>query len=402
MIKSIDTRLAHLSENQIKEIISKYLNKEYKLSDIISEYKIDIAPKGLYNILPSITLDMVCEHCGNHLLQKVKKRTQYSDKEDIYCANCGHIMKSSKWSFEYCKCIGCNTKRRKVEENKKEIISKYYVNKNNNVEFKELTLKEQLLLFFLIKKNVANSFTVLLPFYDEDYGRFSGTADETIENYNILLEKNIISVSPRTKISAFDVEEFPKKVDLCRATFDININFTDEIIKALDDNTYFKIRNYSDEDLLELWKEYIYKDAIDKFEKLLEERGLRLYKTEEADENFKKLIDKISYVQLTYLCYKVTKNLSDDIASHKKKRQYVIDTAYESVSRYYENAIRLDWDVFESNYKFAGDNLKYFIHYVLGKDLSILKEIPAISILENYEAFVDKGDNRKNRYKRFF
>lgn len=260
------------------------------------------------------------------------------------------------------------------------------------------------MLVSLIKENSANSFTVLLPFYDEDddYGRFSEIEDEAIEKYNILLEKNIISVSPHTKISAFDIEEFPKKVNLCRATFDININFTDEIIKSLDDNKYFKSRNYMDEELLELWKEYIYNDAIDKLEKLLEERGLRLYKTEEADQSFKKLIDKISYVQLTYLCYKVTKNLSDDIVSHKKKRQYVIDTAYESVSKYYENAIRLEWDVYESNYKFAGDNLKFFVHYVLGKDLSILKEIPAISILEKYEAFVDKGDNRKSRYKRFF
>lgn len=129
MINSIDTRLAHLSENEIKEVISKYQNNEYKLSDIIAEYKIDIAPKGLYNILPSITLYAVCEHCGNHLLQKVKKRTHYSDREDIYCANCGLILASSKWRFEYCKCIGCNTKRRKVEESKKEIISKYYFNK---------------------------------------------------------------------------------------------------------------------------------------------------------------------------------------------------------------------------------------------------------------------------------
>ena len=63
----INEKLKHLTENQIEEVVTLYLDKAVKISDILSKYNIDVKPAGLLKILPPMKTNDICVICGKNL-----------------------------------------------------------------------------------------------------------------------------------------------------------------------------------------------------------------------------------------------------------------------------------------------------------------------------------------------
>lgn len=96
IVEKIDIRLSHLSEKEVKEVIEKYKNKEYRIIDILSEYNINTSDSELIKILPAFMIEEKCEYCGSNLYQKISS-TSASDlaEKNIYCEYCGHIVSTN-------------------------------------------------------------------------------------------------------------------------------------------------------------------------------------------------------------------------------------------------------------------------------------------------------------------
>ena len=63
----INEKLKHLTETQIEEVVTMYMDKSIKISDILSKYNIDVKPGGLLKILPPVRTNDVCVICGEFL-----------------------------------------------------------------------------------------------------------------------------------------------------------------------------------------------------------------------------------------------------------------------------------------------------------------------------------------------
>lgn len=379
----VHEKLKHLTEEEINEVVDLYQNKEVKVKDIISKYKIDVKPTGLVKILPPVKVDRLCPYCHQNMYYNLEARGSYSysvDSNIKFCLSCGHKEYPERWGDkEECNCGNCQEMKEKKRQEKQNMIYELYQKEYEKVQFSSLTLEDKVILIYILMNNPNHNTETIAP---------CRSSKEWIRKLNRLLEMKIISLSPRTDVEAFTEEEFPNRYYVAKATYDINVIFDDDEILQINNRKYF-IQEHEEVELLDLLKKYIYDDAIESFSDMLEQRRLSLYKAEEAKNKFIQLLDEISYTQILYLCERVAKFFSDRVLTGDMSRSLARNAALINVSKFYERAIESEWLINHYDYEKAGEELRFYVEQILGKPLSILKEVANV---ENFKNWPDIGN----------
>ena len=118
---------------------------------------------------------------------------------------------------------------------------------------------------------------------------------------------------------------------------------------------------------------------------MLYERRLDLHISENANERFKDLIGKLSYLQILTLCKRVAVFFSDKVVTGSMNRRFAKNAVLINVSKFYDRCIASEWDIaYMEPDELRLDNggisaeLKYFLVKVLEKPTTFLKEVPSI------------------------
>lgn len=354
-----------------------YMDKSVKISDIISEYNIDVKPAGLLKILPPIKTNEVCMICGDNLYQKIEARTAYSfesEQEDKFCLNCGHIeYANSGWGRKKCNCDGCKLISRIKYESKKNQIKKIYTKERQKINFNEMILADQVKLVYVLFNNTFHNTSQIAPM---------GVEGKWIEYLNRLIEIKAISVSPESEVEAFCEEDFPKRYYVGKVQYEVNVVFDEDVLRKINNNTYFLELN-KDEELVELFKDYIYDDLIVQYENMLENRRLQLHISENANRRFIELIDKISYTQILALCHRVAVFFSDKVLIGDMTKGVAKNAALLNVSKFYDRAVESEWNLYRAEIKYVGRELNFFVERVLNRDISILDDVVSVQNLRS-------------------
>lgn len=386
----INRKLEHLTEEQIEEVITMYKDKSIRLSNIISKYNIDVKPSGLLSILPPIKTDEVCAICGAYLYQKLKPRTGYASdsQKDKFCLECGHwVYAKSIWETKKCTCEGCKAIAKAEEERKKKQIQEIYSKEKAQINFTELTLSDQIKLVYVLMNNSFHNVSEIAPMEPE--GKW-------IQYINRLTEIKAISVSPESAVNAFCKENFPNEYYVAKVQYNVNVIFDDEILYKINNNSYF-IENSNEEELIILLKKYIYDDLIRQFEDMLNSRRLQLHISENANDKFIELIDKISYTQILTLCNRVAVFFSDKVLTGNMSKSMAKNAALLNVSKFYDRAIQSDWTINHAEICHIGKELQLFIERILNKKTTILKDIASAENLRKWKN-LEKDYNRQTAY----
>lgn len=386
----INRKLEHLTEEQIEEVITMYKDKSIRLSNIISKYNIDVKPSGLLSILPPIKTDEVCAICGAYLYQKLKPRTGYASdsQKDKFCLECGHwVYAKSIWETKKCTCEGCKAIAKAEEERKKKQIQEIYSKEKAQINFTELTLSDQIKLVYVLMNNSFHNVSEIAPMEPE--GKW-------IQYINRLTEIKAISVSPESAVNAFCKENFPNEYYAAKVQYNVNVIFDDEILYKINNNSYF-IENSNEEELIILLKKYIYDDLIRQFEDMLNSRRLQLHISENANDKFIELIDKISYTQILTLCNRVAVFFSDKVLTGNMSKSMAKNAALLNVSKFYDRAIQSDWTINHAEICHIGKELQFFIERILNKKTTILKDIASAENLRKWKN-LEKDYNRQTAY----
>lgn len=386
----INRKLEHLTEEQIEEVITMYKDKSIRLSNIISKYNIDVKPSGLLSILPPIKTDEVCAICGAYLYQKLKPRTGYASdsQKDKFCLECGHwVYAKSIWETKKCTCEGCKAIAKAEEERKKKQIQEIYSKEKAQINFTELTLSDQIKLVYVLMNNSFHNVSEIAPMEPE--GKW-------IQYINRLTEIKAISVSPESAVNAFCKENFPNEYYVAKVQYNVNVIFDDEILYKINNNSYF-IENSNEEELIILLKKYIYDDLIRQFEDMLNSRRLQLHISENANDKFIELIDKISYTQILTLCNRVAAFFSDKVLTGNMSKSMAKNAALLNVSKFYDRAIQSDWTINHAEICHIGKELQFFIERILNKKTTILKDIASAENLRKWKN-LEKDYNRQTAY----
>lgn len=386
----INRKLEHLTEEQIEEVITMYKDKSIRLSNIISKYNIDVKPSGLLSILPPIKTDEVCAICGAYLYQKLKPRTGYASdsQKDKFCLECGHwVYAKSIWETKKCTCEGCKAIAKAEEERKKKQIQEIYSKEKAQINFTELTPSDQIKLVYVLMNNSFHNVSEIAPMEPE--GKW-------IQYINRLTEIKAISVSPESAVNAFCKENFPNEYYVAKVQYNVNVIFDDEILYKINNNSYF-IENSNEEELIILLKKYIYDDLIRQFEDMLNSRRLQLHISENANDKFIELIDKISYTQILTLCNRVAVFFSDKVLTGNMSKSMAKNAALLNVSKFYDRAIQSDWTINHAEICHIGKELQFFIERILNKKTTILKDIASAENLRKWKN-LEKDYNRQTAY----
>ena len=386
----INRKLEHLTEEQIEEVITMYKDKSIRLSNIISKYNIDVKPSGLLSILPPIKTDEVCAICGAYLYQKLKPRTGYASdsQKDKFCLECGHwVYAKSIWETKKCTCEGCKAIAKAEEERKKKQIQEIYSKEKAQINFTELTLSDQIKLVYVLMNNFFHNVSEITPMEPE--GKW-------IQYINRLTEIKAISVSPESAVNAFCKENFPNEYYVAKVQYNVNVIFDDEILYKINNNSYF-IENSNEEELIILLKKYIYDDLIRQFEDMLNSRRLQLHISENANDKFIELIDKISYTQILTLCNRVAVFFSDKVLTGNMSKSMAKNAALLNVSKFYDRAIQSDWTINHAEICHIGKELQFFIERILNKKTTILKDRASAENLRKWKN-LEKDYNRQTAY----
>lgn len=386
----INRKLEHLTEEQIEEVITMYKDKSIRLSNIISKYNIDVKPSGLLSILPPIKTDEVCAICGAYLYQKLKPRTGYASdsQKDKFCLECGHwVYAKSIWETKKCTCEGCKAIAKAEEERKKKQIQEIYSKEKAQINFTELTLSDQIKLVYVLMNNSFHNVSEIAPMEPE--GKW-------IQYINRLTEIKAISVSPESAVNAFCKENFPNEYYVAKVQYNVNVIFDDEILYKINNNSYF-IENSNEEELIILLKKYIYDDLIRQFEDMLNSRRLQLHISENANDKFIELIDKISYTQILTLCNRVAVFFLDKVLTGNMSKSMAKNAALLNVSKFYDRAIQSDWTINHAEICHIGKELQFFIERILNKKTTILKDIASAENLRKWKN-LEKDYNRQTAY----
>ena len=165
--------------------------------------------------------------------------------------------------------------------------------------------------------------------------------------------------------------------------YNVNIEFDEEILKRINNKSYF-LECSDENELVELLKVYIYNDLITKFEEMLEARRLQLHISENANNKFIELIDKISYTQMLALCNRVAVFFSDKVLIGDMTKSVAKNAALLNISKFYDRAAESEWVLSHAELDNVGKELEFFIVSVLDKDISILKDVASAENLKNW------------------
>ena len=259
-------------------------------------------------------------------------------------------------------------------ERKKNEIRKTYEKENDRIDFAELILADQIKLIYLLFNNSFHNTSQIAPME---------VKENWIEYINRMIEIKAISVSPESEIEAFCEEDFPNKYYVAKVDYDVNVIFDETTLHKINNNTYFL--EYSEkEELISLFKQYIYNDLIIRFEEMLEARRLQLHISENANNRFIELIDKISYTQILALCNRVAVFFSDKVLIGDMTKSVAKNAALLNVSKFYDRAVESEWTLNHAEIDYVGRELRFFIEKVLNKDITILKDVASVENLKNW------------------
>ena len=385
-------KLSHLTPDQIDDIVRMYSDKTFKVADIISKYNIDVPVTSFIKILPPIKTDKICEYCGEPLYRNVTARINsfYTRPSDMFCLACGHHVYDEQQYGQppKCTCEGCKKRERKARDQKQNIIQEVFEKEHPQIQFKDLELGDQLKFLYVICRKSNNTDTSssesIIPWEIPSVERDRYHFDNTGINYlRRLLKIGAISISPKSPVEAFDFDEddFPFRFSMRKVWFCINVN-QDSVPTDFTKSEYFL--NCDKKQLLELYEECLYIDLIEKFEDILDERRLVLHISENANERFKELVGKLSYLQILTLCKRVAVFFSDKVITGNMSRKFAQNAVLLNVSKFYERSVLSRWDIaymeldeIRSERGGVSPELNFFLN-ILDKPLTFLRKVPSV------------------------
>lgn len=386
----LDSRLIHLSHDEIIQLINRYFEGE-TVSKLIKDYKIKITASQLYSIFPPVKSEEKCEHCGATVVYPwgSKSSSQRLIANLKYCIKCNHNSKSD------CNCEKCcenraieeaEKLRMKVEEEKRKraIIEETFITKMENIHLEdELTLEDRLYLAVILRATLSEDMKSIQPNL-KNIQRISPSEDFTIEILKTLIARDILVVDGLTSdLGAFEIEDEKISYNILGVNYELNIlpnDFEEDFNKA----GLIKRLMYPDETLFtkefcyEMWKRIALEESKQYLLYQMNKVGYSFSPGEKTNKVFEFLVENFSVSQIYNIIYRAIANSTARYQAGEISKIHAQNSVITSCEKQGERAVAEGW------------NLKCYGRI---KDLpeSIISEVLFTSIMKiSYLGFSEK------------
>ena len=318
----VHKKLAHLTSQQLNDLIDRYQNGADKISDLIKEFNIDAIPSQLISLFPPIKHDdLVCSYCKDtNLMSKVKGRSTslyYSNAP--YCPECGHQ------NHEGCCCENCTAEadyqRWQKEQNKRRIIESEYTHKFDVPVINKITLKEAVFLLALVRHSLAEDLRFVEPFNHDEIA-LAPLFEFKSEIVKCLYAKGFIAISSESPIDAFVFDPTETNIDAyypARVLWNflpgLSVEGKRDYLKEL--QAIVKSDEWPEgwrSDIPNLWHQIAKYECLEYFLYLLEQRDFKIDKIgEKTHATFERLLEDFSVSRIYNLSWMAVRDTTDYI-----------------------------------------------------------------------------------------
>lgn len=352
----IDKKLEHLGEEEIATLINRYYSNE-KAKSLVEEYKIEINPSKLYTLFPPIIYeDKLCIYCGKPMLIKRPSKSSCGyGRNNAYCINCGHE------DSHFCNCSYCREKIKleeiKLEEEQKKIVQDkrnlindtYDLNKYKPVRIEDLGFREKVFLGALLRTALTEDMKIIKPLEVAER-KLAPTLNYTKEILITLLSKDVIVVSPDSKIEAFvdssSEKEFPQTYYINKVIYILNIEikeaYEEEIATLINPK---EMNEESKSEALEIWKEIALEECLEYLNYQMDKVKFDFNPGEKTIAVFKDLLEHFSVAQIYGIIYRCIANSTKYYQETNIGRKQAANSVVGACQRYGERALVEKWDL---------------------------------------------------------
>lgn len=353
----LDSRLVHLSQDEIVQLINRYFDGE-TVSKLIKEYKIKITPSHLYSIFPPVKSDEKCEHCNSPVVYPWGSKS-WSERLIInqkYCISCNHNGRSN------CNCQKCFELReieeaekarirREEEKKKRDIITRAFLSKKENMYLEsELTMEDRLYLAVVLRACLSEDLKSIHPNL-KNIERMSPTPEFTIEILKTLIARDILIVNGATSdLNAFQIED--KKISYIPAAvkYDLNI-VADDFEDDFSNSSLIKKLIYPDPSLFskefcyEMWKRVALEESKQYLLHQMNKVGYSFNPGEKTNKVLEYLIENFSVSQIYNIIYRAIANSTARYQAGEITKIHAQNSVITSCEKQGERAVAEGWNL---------------------------------------------------------
>src|SRR5699024_3036719 len=353
----------HLSSNEIEELYKRYLEGE-KNSVLINDYKIDINPNKLINVLPPIKFDdTLCPYCDIPMFAKRRSKSASNwGFPPTECFSCSHKILSEQFGYRYqqCECEKCVDIRRQreleAEKKKREAIRKLYnLDDREPVYYSELNFFHKLVLLTLFRMQTDEEFGHILSLDDPYRSQsLSPTHQMDIECLNELFSCGALILDPESRIEAFVEDEEFKSFYINRVRWIPNITF-DGGGRAELSAVYNKIYNELRKGTQPQWEKEIF-DTLFRIarEEVMQyvyvnsgELNVNFSAEKKTREVINQLLQNFSASEIYYFVKRSVENAHIYYSKgHAKNKKHAANTIPNKILSLGERALDEEWDTY--------------------------------------------------------
>lgn len=353
---NIDSRLHHLKENEVLELMNRYYNNE-KTTELIKEYNLNITPGALYTIFPPEEFDdIICPICNLSMLRKRAARTSYrSNNNKIYCEKCGHVEDKS------CRCSHCieveKIEKKRIKEEQERInyekrclISEVYdLDKKEKLGLEKLSFRSRVYLGALLRAGITEDMMSVNPIVEIDRN-ISPRVGYTKEMIRNLINNHVIVVSPNSSLAAFpdsdEETEFPYTYYTFKVKYALNIEFQGDyagsVAKIMNPD---ELSKEDSEEATKIWREVALEECLEYFEFQMKEVNFNATIGEKTIATFKDLLEKFSVSQIYGIIYRSVANATRYYQQGGVSKKQASNSVIGSCQRYAERAFLENWEL---------------------------------------------------------
>lgn len=414
----------NFSDKELDAIAKRFQFSDEKPGSILKEYGFSFYPQEFTSRFPlKLREDIRCEYCGVPMYAKIASRSRakqlydeevpcqkedlkthpgyYSENEGLYyytahCVKCGHfiyLISPGRSQLQKCTCPGCLAKsaeeerqrkikeeeeqRQKEEKNaeRRRVIREKYGTPRTKINDTDVNCFDMYKLADVCFHTHPYSMEKVFPDPDRDHFLTNRVKE--------LYECGLLSVSAESPIEAFVWEENEIKefyVDL--VTYNINVDIDPSFARAFarEETSLterFPIKEEETDRFLHQYKVMAVMDGIKNYKRLMSKRNLPSDVDAQDLVGFGELYTMDSYTKISSIIYTTVRYFADQYMQGKMKKDNIGSVAFHNIRPFYLRAKGNGWTIKDSDYGYAGKGLCFLIRNILGKELSILTEVPS-------------------------
>lgn len=365
----LHSKLAHLSESQINNLITRYYAGE-TIADLLNEFRIDCHPSHLYKLFPPIIhSSAICPHCGTTMMSRRVPRSSYigAPAEQMFCSNCRHR------GSRRCKCDACRNHQTKLIDQSSQKYSTIDTVVNNRLAVEalrpaDLTIEQAVSLLSLNrclaftdlgnKKALAALDKASVPF--APIGAYGGVLLETLKKTNIL---NVLS-SP--SIDGFSVLNGNAHAELpCLIAWNVPSSIRDNLILEIEQCAFKNL--WPDlwfDQVADLVRALAYAECKEFYDYCAKQRGLPASGPRGTAVMLNNLLQDYSVSQCYRIIYSGAQSAADFLVRTSCASQHAANYMIGACQRWIERAKAENWTVspFHRDYQLPRSMVSYVLY----------------------------------------